>query len=144
MQVHFKKYHGLGNDYLVIDPNVYDVNLTPDAIRLICDRHFGVGADGILYGPIQSGGDFSVRIFNPDGSEAEKSGNGLRIFAKYLFESKYIDKKDFKIETLGGIVEVQIKDNAANLIKINMGKVSFLSTEIPVKGKERQVINEEL
>jgi diaminopimelate epimerase len=144
VQVHFKKYHGLGNDYLVIDPNVYDVNLTPDAIRLICDRHFGVGADGILYGPIQSGGDFSVRIFNPDGSEAEKSGNGLRIFAKYLFESKYIDKKDFKIETLGGIVEVQIKDNAANLIKINMGKVSFLSTEIPVKGKERQVINEEL
>jgi len=152
MQVHFKKYHGLGNDYLVIAPNVCDFNLTADSIRLICDRNFGVGSDGILYGPIKETQNsklktqnfYGVRIFNPDGSEAEKSGNGLRIFAKYLFENKYVDKKDFSIKTLGGMVEVQIQDEAANLIKINMGKVSFLSTEIPVKGKNREVINEEL
>ncbi len=144
MDSHFKKYHGLGNDYLVIDPNVHDINMTPDAVRLICDRHFGVGADGILYGPIRSGNDFSVRIFNPDGSEAEKSGNGLRIFAKYLFENGYVKKKNFSIATLGGIVEVQIKDDTANLVKINMGTISFLSTEIPVKGKERQVLSEDL
>ena len=144
MDIHFKKYHGLGNDYLVIDPNVHDVNLTPDTIRLICDRHFGIGSDGILYGPIKGGDNLSVRIFNPDGSEAEKSGNGLRIFAKYLFEKGYVKKKDFSIDTLGGIVEVQIKDETANLIKIDMGKISFLSTEIAVKGKEREVVNEEL
>lgn len=144
MDIHFKKYHGLGNDYLVIDPNVYEINLTPDAIRLICDRHFGVGADGILYGPMQSGNDFSVRIFNPDGSEAEKSGNGLRIFARYLFEKKYLSNKNFNIATIGGIVRVQIKDESANLIKIDMGTISFVSSEIPVKGKERQVVNEEL
>ena len=144
MEVHFKKYHGLGNDYIVIDPNVKDIKLTPQSIRLICDRNFGVGSDGILYGPIKKDNILEVRIFNPDGSEAEKSGNGLRIFAKYLFESKYVDKKNFNIKTLGGIVEVEIKDDTANLIKIGMGKVTFVSTEIPVTGKGREVVNESL
>jgi len=144
MEVHFKKYHGLGNDYLVVDPNISDIKLSPESIRLICDRNFGVGSDGILYGPIKGGDIPELRIFNPDGSEAEKSGNGLRIFAKYLFESKYVDKKSFNIKTLGGIVEVEIKDDTANLIKINMGKVTFLSTEIPVTGKRREVVNEPL
>ena len=144
MNMHFKKYHGLGNDYLVIDPNFFDINLTPDVIRLICDRHFGIGSDGILYGPIRSGRKLSVRIFNPDGSEAEKSGNGLRIFAKYLFEKGYVKKKIFNIGTSGGTVEARIKDDTANLIKINMGRISFLSTEIPVKGAEREVVDEEL
>jgi len=144
MGVHFRKYHGLGNDYLVIDSNIHDVDLTPDTIRLICDRNFGIGADGILYGPVISSGNLSVRIFNPDGSEAEKSGNGLRIFAKYLFENKYVDKKNFSIETSGGIVEAYIEDDSANFIKINMGKITFLSTKIPVRGKEREVVDEEL
>ena len=98
MEVHFSKYHGLGNDYLVVDPNVQDIGLTPDVIRLICDRNFGIGSDGILYGPLESDDGPRVRIFNPDGSEAEKSGNGLRIFAKYLFENKYVAGKD---ETYG-------------------------------------------
>ena len=144
MEVHFGKYHGLGNDYLVIDPNIHDVVLTPDNIRLICDRNFGVGADGILYGPIKSADNLSLRIFNPDGSEAEKSGNGLRIFAKYLFEKRYVNEKRFSIETSGGIVEAYIEDDSANLIKINMGKMTFLSTKIPVKGREREVVDEEL
>ncbi len=62
MEIHFKKYHGLGNDYLVIDPNVSDVKLTTENIRLICDWHFGIGADGILYGPIKVGENLSVRF----------------------------------------------------------------------------------
>lgn len=144
VDVHFRKYHGLGNDYLVIDPRIHDVDLTPDAIRLICDRHFGVGADGILYGPAKGRDGWSVRIFNPDGSEAEKSGNGLRIFAKYLYEKKYVNRKQFSIETLGGIVEAQIEDDAANLIRIKMGRITFRSTEIPVKGDDREVVDEEL
>lgn len=85
MDVHFIKYHGLGNDYLVVDPNVRDVGLTPDVIRLICDRNFGIGSDGILYGPLDIGDIPRVRIFNPDGSEAEKSGNGLRGFSRVVF-----------------------------------------------------------
>jgi diaminopimelate epimerase len=142
--MHFKKYHGLGNDYLVIDPNVQDFAMTEANIRLICDRNFGVGSDGILYGPRFEDDVPVVRIFNPDGSEAEKSGNGLRIFAKYLFEKKYVRLKDFKIKTLGGIVDVQVQDKAANLIRINMGAVTFVSDEIPVAGSRREVVNEVL
>ena len=144
MTVHFKKYHGLGNDYLVIDPNVRDFAMTEASIRLICDRNFGVGSDGILYGPRFEGDLPVLRIFNPDGSEAEKSGNGLRIFAKYLVERKYVQSKAFKIKTLGGIVDVQVKDDAAGLIRINMGTVTFMSHEIPVAGEPREVVNEPL
>ena len=144
MSVDFKKYHGLGNDYLVIDPNVRDVAMTEANIRLICDRNFGVGSDGILYGPLPGGDIPAVRILNPDGSEAEKSGNGLRIFAKYLFEKQYVPCKNFKIKTLGGIVDVQVKDDTANLIRINMGKVTFISNEIPVAGGRREVVDEPL
>ena len=144
MEVHFRKYHGLGNDYLVIDPEIHDVNLTPDAIRLICSRNFGIGADGILYGPLKGGANPRVRIFNPDGSEAEKSGNGLRIFARYLYEKRYVNKKHFSMETLGGIVEAQIQDTAASLIRLKMGKITFLSTQIPVGGGQREVVDEEL
>ncbi len=144
MTAHFRKYHGLGNDYLVIDPRIHDVNLTPDAIRLICDRNFGVGADGILYGPLEKGGNPEVRIFNPDGSEAEKSGNGLRIFARYLYENDYVNDRNFTITTLGGSVEVQIQSDSAKLITINMGKVTFLSADIPVAGSVREVVDEEL
>ncbi|MBN2128202.1 MAG: diaminopimelate epimerase [Sedimentisphaerales bacterium] len=144
MDVDFKKYHGLGNDYLVIDPNVRDFAMSEANIRLICDRNFGVGSDGILYGPDLSGDMPSVRILNPDGSEAEKSGNGLRIFAKYLFEKRYVPSKNFKIKTIGGIVDVQVKDDTAGLIRINMGKVTFISNEIPVAGDSREVVNEVL
>jgi diaminopimelate epimerase len=144
MPIDFKKYHGLGNDYLVIDPNVRDLTMTQASIRLICDRNFGVGSDGILYGPAFEGDVPSLRIFNPDGSEAEKSGNGLRIFAKYLFEKKYVRGKSFKIKTLGGIVDVQVQDAKANLIRIDMGTVTFISNEIPVAGPKREVVDEPL
>jgi diaminopimelate epimerase len=144
MAIDFKKYHGLGNDYLVIDPNVRDVAMTEANIRLICDRNFGVGSDGILYGPAFESDMPVLRIFNPDGSEAEKSGNGLRIFAKYLFEKKYVRAKEFQIKTLGGIVSVQVKDKNANLIRIDMGKVTFVSNEIPVSGPRREVVKETL
>jgi len=118
--------------------------MTQANIRLICDRNFGVGSDGILYGPRLEGDLPSLRIFNPDGSEAEKSGNGLRIFAKYLFERKYVKSKTFQIKTLGGTVDVQVQDDTAGLIRINMGTVTFISNEIPVAGEAREVVNEPL
>jgi diaminopimelate epimerase len=142
--IRFRKYHGLGNDYLVIDPNISDIELKPQVFRRICDRHLGAGADGILYGPLKGNKSLRLRIFNPDGSEAEKSGNGLRIFARYLLEKKYVTTKTFSIETAGGVIDVEIKDDLASLIKINMGKVNFDSEKIPVGGKKREVINEEL
>ena len=100
------KYQGLGNDYLVLDPNKNRVQLQGKKIALLCQRGFGLGADGILYGPIEIDGKMGVRIFNSDGSEAAISGNGVRIFAKYLKDASYVQKKNFKLYTGNGPVEV--------------------------------------
>ncbi len=138
----FYKYHALGNDYIVIDPNETDDQLSEEKIRRICHRNYGVGSDGILYGPAKTdGSDFGLRIFNPDGSEAEKSGNGIRIFAKYLWERKKTNKPFFSISTIGGDVGVEILENGRN-ITVAMGRISFDSTQIPVAGSSREVINE--
>src|SRR6059036_3708596 len=106
----FSKYHALGNDYLVIDPRDCPQKmpdpLTRLQIELICHRNFGVGSDGILLGPLPSDqARFALRIFNPDGSEAEKSGNGLRIFSRYLWDRQRVKGEPFSIETLGGVVK---------------------------------------
>lgn len=138
----FYKYHGLGNDYIVMNPKEIQKDLTNDEIKLICHRNYGVGSDGILLGPLESDScDFKLRIFNPDGSEAEKSGNGLRIFCRYLWDHKMVGEKAFTIETLGGNVTAQVFDNG-QLVKVEMGHVSFVSNEIPVIGKVREVLNE--
>lgn len=140
----FYKYHALGNDYIVIDPNKIKIDLSCENIRRICHRHFGVGSDGILYGPISVNGKMGLRIFNPDGSEAEKSGNGIRIFSKYLVDSGYIVEKKFDLYTLGGNVHVEILNETASLIKVDMGVPTFMSSLIPVVGEEREVVNEAL
>ena len=89
----FFKYHALGNDYLVIDPKDLPAPLTEAQIKVICHRNFGVGSDGILLGPLPSDrAKFALRIFNPDGSEAEKSGNGLRIFRTNICPKKSPDR----------------------------------------------------
>ena len=100
----FVKSHGLGNDYFVMDQSEVSFELTSDVIQLLCHRNYGIGSDGILLLVPSDKADFGLRILNPDGSEAEKSGNGLRIFAKYLFEHGHCDKEVFTIDTLGGIV----------------------------------------
>ncbi len=142
--MHYYKYHGLGNDYIVIDPKKTDIKLTAENVKLICDRNFGIGSDGILYGPIFIDNVICLKIYNPDGSIAEKSGNGVRIFSRYLVESKYVNKSDFSFKTDGGIVEIRILKDDASLIKVNMGGITFTSSRIPVNGAEREVINETL
>jgi len=144
MGYNFEKYHGLGNDYIVIDPNKTKINLTKENIKLICHRNYGIGSDGILYGPIFKDDKISLRILNPDGSEAEKSGNGIRIFSRYLIESGYESFRKFTINTLGGEVIVEILDDIGKEIQVDMGKVSFSSNLIPVKGESRDVVDEEL
>jgi diaminopimelate epimerase len=121
----FFKYHALGNDYLVLDPGeAPSLPATDDTIR-ICHRNFGLGSDGILYGPFPTErADFGLRIINPDGSEAEKSGNGLRIFARYLFDTGRVTTQPFTVDTLGGIVTCEISE-AAESITVDMGRVSF-------------------
>ncbi len=138
----FAKYHGLGNDYLVINPVDLEHELTESQIRLICHRNYGAGSDGILLGPLESSAcNFGLRIFNPDGSEAEKSGNGLRIFSRYLWDQGLVKSEPFTVATAGGKVTSQIYENGKS-ITVDMGNVSFESTKIPVIGEPREVLNE--
>lgn len=136
------KYQGLGNDYLVLDPNKNKVQLQGKKVALLCQRGAGLGADGMLYGPVEINGKMGVRIYNSDGSEAPISGNGVRIFAKYLIDYEYVKEKKFSIETLSGAVEVECLNSRATEFRVNMGKASFISREIPVTGEIREVINE--
>jgi len=138
----FSKYHGLGNDYLVIDEMGLMEN--PERIRVICDRNFGIGSDGILFGPLPSKSALAaLRIFNPDGSEAEKSGNGIRIFCRHLWERGSVGGEPFLLETAGGIVRCRVRD-PHHEIEVEMGTVSFWSDVIPVTGeRRREVLNEE-
>lgn len=131
----FVKSHGLGNDYIVLDEAAISFTLNEKNIRMLCDVHYGIGSDGILLKVSSSKADFGLKIYNPDGSEAEKSGNGLRIFAKYLYDYKHASSKVFTIETLGGIVTAEVSgetNGKASQIKVDMGKAIFASREIPV------------
>ena len=140
----FYKYHALGNDYIVLDPSEAGESFSEDSIRLICHRNFGIGSDGILLGPMfDTQGQIELKIFNPDGSQAEKSGNGLRIFTRYLWDKKILDRDHVAIQTAGGMVKARIFD-PGKLISVEMGKVSFNSRLIPVEGPEREVVNEKM
>lgn len=142
----FHKYHALGNDYLVLDPADFPqwTLPTPEQIRVICHRNFGIGSDGILWGPLPApAGAFGLRIFNPDGSEAEKSGNGTRIFARFIWDRKLARSADFSLETPGGKVTALIQEDG-RLITMGMGTVSFDSAKIPVAGPAREVLNEKI
>ncbi|MPL65990.1 Diaminopimelate epimerase [bioreactor metagenome] len=139
MSIQFRKYQALGNDYIVIDPREFPFIPEAKAIRAICDRNYGAGSDGILLGPLSGFSDLGglpaghiaqgaspwVRIFNPDGSEAEKSGNGLRIFCLYLAEEGYVEDRPFYVETKGGRVSAQVESINPPSIRIDMGKPSF-------------------
>ncbi|HYR38592.1 MAG TPA: diaminopimelate epimerase [Methylomirabilota bacterium] len=139
----FAKGHGLGNDYIVIDGKDLAAPLTVPHIVRICDRNWGVGSDGILLKvPAWAGADFGMRILNPDGSEAEKSGNGLRIFAKYLWEHGHTKAPVFTVDTKGGRVECHchVSDGHMNLVTVEMGTCTFVAPEIPMNGPAREVV----
>jgi diaminopimelate epimerase len=142
MAIVLEKYHGLGNDYLIVDPNKNNLKMVKESVQLLCNRHFGIGSDGILYGPIFENNKIKVKIYNPDGSEAEKSGNGIRIFSRYLKDAGYIKNQALILDTLGGSVEVEYIDNKAHMLMVVMGKVAFMSDVIPVAGPKREVVNE--
>ncbi len=138
----FAKYHALGNDYIVIEPTDLAGSLTPDQIQRICARHHGVGADGILLGPYpDTSADFGLRLFNPDGGEFEKSGNGLRIFSRHLWDQGLVGMQPFTISTPGGVVTSRVHEGGRSAT-IEMGTVSFDSRQIPVRGPAREVLDE--
>lgn len=140
----FVKIHGLGNEYIVIDSQNIGFELTTAAIQRICNVNFGIGSDGILVLVGSESADVGLRIFNPDGSEAEKSGNGLRIFCKYVFDYGVITKTSFTVETKGGIVNAQIaetRNGRAHTVTVEMGKAIFDAGLIPTKFASKEVDN---
>ncbi len=143
----FVKSHGLGNDYIVLNSHYIDFPLTAQAIQLICDVHYGLGSDGILLHTPSATADAGLRIFNPDGSEAEKSGNGLRIFCKYLYDYEIITRRSFSVETKGGLVNADIveeDDGKARVITIDMGTAVFDSRRIPVLNGNPECMGEKI
>jgi len=130
----FFRGHGLGNDYIVMEPKVLTFKLTPKNIALICNRNWGLGSDGILALVASKKADFGLRIFNPDGSEAEKSGNGLRIFARYLHATGKTRKKHFTVETKGGLVTIDLhidRQGDPSSVTVEMGQATFEPAALP-------------
>lgn len=140
MNGRFHKYQALGNDMIVIDPASFPAPLTPETIRLLCDRHFGVGGDGICYGPLpEQRPALAMRFFNPDGSESEKSGNGLRIFARYMWDAGYVNAGAFTIHIHGEAVPVELLDDQASRLRLGMGRLTFKWVDEPLAVGEEVV-----
>ncbi len=147
MKDFFVKSHGLGNDYIVMNSHKISFNMNTENIKTICDVHYGIGSDGILLLVNSAKADFGLRILNPDGSEAEKSGNGLRIFAKYLYDYGFAKSKTFSIDTLGGVVYAEVMDTEnekARTIQVDMGKAIFEAAKVPVTSDLVECLDEAL
>src|SRR5574340_770449 len=134
--IRFTKMHGLGNDYLVIDAmqQAPPEAKLPALAKVLSDRHFGVGADGIILVLPSRAADFKMRIFNSDGSEAEMCGNGMRLFAKYVYEHGLTREKELQVETLAGIIRPRLKVDHGTVqsIKVDLGEPRLRRAEIPM------------
>jgi len=136
----FSKMHGLGNDFVVFDGVRQKVDLTPEQLRAIADRHFGIGCDQILLveAPTQAGIDFRYRIFNADGGEVEQCGNGARCFARFVREQGLTDKNEIRVETQKGIIAPRLEANGE--VTVDMGVPRFLPAEIPFTSDSDAVV----
>ncbi|MGE5472319.1 MAG: diaminopimelate epimerase [Bacteroidota bacterium] len=140
MKLKFSKMHGLGNDFVVLDGIRQSISLTPEQLRYLADRHFGVGCDQILLveAPRQPGVDFRYRIFNADGSEVEQCGNGARCFVRFVHEAGLTDKREIRVETQNGIIAPRLEADGS--VTVDMGVPRFLPNEIPFLHDEDVVI----
>lgn len=128
----FWKYHGIGNDFVLIDNMDLTAPMDPEFVRMVCDRHFGVGADGILYVMPGLGTDITMRIMNADGSEAEMCGNGIRCVARHARDAGLVDKDEFTIHTLAGNMAARIIEGETFMVEINMGAPILNCRDIPM------------
>lgn len=134
MAIEFTKYHGLGNDFILIDNRSSEEPfLTQEQAVKVCDRHFGIGADGVIFAlPGQSGTDYTMRIFNSDGSEPEMCGNGIRCLAKFLSDleaGSNQSRNEYRIHTLAGVMAPQVRPDGQ--VTVDMGLPRLLAGEIP-------------
>jgi len=142
----FTKMHGLGNDFIIFEKNPDIGTDFSKSAKYICDRHQGIGADGILLVENSQMADVKMRVINADGSEAEMCGNGIRCFAKYVYERGFVRKETLTVETLAGIIEPTLlkKDGRIEGVRVNMGKPKLNRLDIPMSGSFDMVINEKI
>lgn len=140
----FWKYHGLGNDFILIEDPDLKAPVDPDAVVRLCDRRTGIGADGILYIRPDPEADAFMKIMNSDGSEAEMCGNGIRCFAKYVYQQGIVNKQEFSVETLAGVMrpKLVLADGEVTGVTVDMGEPYLECAEIPVVGEGRCVDRE--
>ncbi len=146
--IQFTKSEGAGNDFIIIDNIEGDLNLTPEVVEYLCDRHFGIGADGLILAENSTGADsqFFMRYFNSDGSAAEMCGNGVRCYAKYIYDNCLIGEERFTISTLAGpkVVTLIFDDFEVTKVKVDMGQYSFSSPDLPVASDGGEFIDQEI
>ena len=148
MKIDFVKMHGLGNDFILIDclnKSLGDSSFLSYLAKKLCNRNFGIGADGLMLILASSKADLQMRIFNSDGTEAQMCGNGIRCFAKYTYENKLVSKNKFTVETLAGIItpELIFKDKEISGIKVDMGIPKLERREIPMEGEDTPTVVDE-
>jgi diaminopimelate epimerase len=149
MTISFTKMHGIGNDFIMIDAvtKTIDIDAIIDRTEALCDRHRGIGADGIIFLLPSTSADIKMRVINSDGSEPEMCGNGIRCFAKMVYDNGVINSENFTIETLAGPISptLIVTNGKVEKVKVDMGAPILESAKIPVSGPERDhVINEEI
>lgn len=136
--INITKMQGCGNDFVILDYSEYEktnMSMSDLAVKL-CDRHFGIGADGMIIPDTKPNGETDIAwyFYNSDGSTAQMCGNGMRCFAKYVYDKKLVDKKQFSVKTLAGIIKPEIQDNGT--VKVNMGTPILEDTKIPFNGEK--------
>jgi diaminopimelate epimerase len=147
MKFNFSKWHGLGNDFVIVNGLEEKIDNYNDMAIKVCDRHFGIGADGLVTILPSQIADFQMRIYNSDGSEAEMCGNVTRCIARYVFEYGLTNKKKITLETKAGIIKPELifVDNVLSTIRVDMGEPRLKRGEIPMAGNvNEQVVNEVL
>jgi len=140
--IKFTKMHGLGNDFVVVDAieGAPAEEKLPALAKALCARRFGVGADGMILVLPSRAADFRMRIFNADGSEAEMCGNGIRAFARFVYERSYTRQRELEVETLAGIVRPRLRLRGGKVtgVRVDMGEPRLGRSEIPMKGPEAE------
>ncbi len=146
MKIKFTKMQAYGNDYIYIDAIHQEIKNPNELSRVLSDRHFAIGSDGIVLICLSKVADFKMRMFNPDGSEGEMCGNALRSVAKYVYDHKLTTKEKLTIETLGGLQHIilTIENEKAVNICANIGKPRLETSVIPVRTKLPEFINQEI
>ena len=133
--INFTKMEGLGNDYVYINCTKHDISNASQLAKIISDRHFGIGSDGLILIKNSKKADFRMQMFNSDGTEAEMCGNGIRCVGKYVFDKGLTDKTTLKIETLAGIkkLKLNVENGKVKTVKVDMGEPILENNLIPIK-----------